>query len=128
MGVQKENDARELRTPRADAQERDRLQIFGGGLPFGVEKATLGKEFSKCGPIAQMTMPSDGEGNSKGIAFITYETEAAVLNALKKDGQEYRSRTIKVNRAGGFSQQNHKVFVKGLPYEPTEAQLKTHFG
>merc|ERR1712151_1111756 len=74
--------------------------VFVGGLPFSTTEEQLKKDFSECGTIVKFNMPLNDEGRPKGIAFITFETEDAVKEALKYDGDEYGGRTLKVNKAG----------------------------
>lgn len=106
---------------------RDLLQVFVGGLPFGVDEAALRTEFSKCGKVSKLNMPVQWDGSSKGIAFISFQTEEEVEAALKYHGQDFRGRTLKVNRGGAFSSGNYKVIAKGLPYSMTEESLNAYF-
>jgi len=99
-------------------------------------------------------LPKNEEGKPKGIAFVTYETQAGVDAALKYDGDEYGGRTLKVNMASdkrdkgkgdkgkgkgkgkgkdgkgkGKEERNDEltVMIKGLSWELTRDKVETDF-
>lgn len=120
-------EAKEHKKSRGGKVPRDHRQVFVGGLPFGTTEDILQKDFSECGNIVKLNMPS------KGIAFITFDTDDGVVAALKFNGTKYGDRTLKVNTAGAFSPETavrpvmYKVKVKGFPDSTTDEILKKDF-
>merc|ERR1712137_917084 len=128
-----------------EGKKGDELTVFVGGIPFSCTEETLKKDFSECGEIEKMNVPMNDEGRPRGIAFITYKTEAGVKEALKYDGEDYGGRRLKVNMAGGKGDKGkgkdkgkdkgkgkgkdneNTVFVRGLPFATTEDLLKKDF-
>jgi heterogeneous nuclear ribonucleoprotein A1/A3 len=83
-------------------QASTQFKVFVGGLPFACSEATLHKDFSECGRIAELTIIKDRDtGKSRGIAFISFEDEAGFLAALKYDGDDYGGRILKVSKSDG---------------------------
>jgi len=82
-----------------DEKPSEEKTVFVGGLPFSTTEEQLKKDFSECGKILKLNMPKNDEGKSKGIAFITFETDEGLTAALKYDGDDYGGRTLKVNKA-----------------------------
>merc|ERR1719223_1883960 len=78
----------------------DELTVFVGGLSFSLDENTVRKDFTDCGEIEALRMPTNEDGKIKGFAFITFKTKAGCEAALKFDGEEYGGRRINVNMAG----------------------------
>mmetsp|Transcript_27620 Transcript_27620/g.79339 ORF Transcript_27620/g.79339 Transcript_27620/m.79339 type:complete len:313 (+) Transcript_27620:100-1038(+) len=137
---------------KIDNEGTQDLVVFVGGLPFSTEEEQLKKDFLECGEIEAMRMPKNDEGQSRGIAFITFKTKEGVEAALKFDGDDYGGRRLKVNMAnskGGEKGKGEKgdkgkgkgkgdkgkgkgndeltVFVRGLSYNLTEETIKKDF-
>jgi len=74
------------------------LTVCIKGLAYSVEQETVRLDFVKFGEIAKMTLPRNEEGESKGIAFITYKTQEGFDAAVKLNETEYHGRTITVNK------------------------------
>jgi len=87
-------------------------------------------------------------GNSRGIGFVTFATEAGLQAALKYDGDDYGGRRLEVRRAeargakggkggkvgkGGKDDRGKgggtefEVFIKGIPADTTEDDLQKLF-
>eukprot|EP00929_Paragymnodinium_shiwhaense_P103458 TRINITY_DN6698_c0_g1_i2.p1 TRINITY_DN6698_c0_g1~~TRINITY_DN6698_c0_g1_i2.p1 ORF type:complete len:707 (-),score=194.25 TRINITY_DN6698_c0_g1_i2:235-2355(-) len=136
----------------ADAVAEEVFKVFVGGLPYACTEDVLQKDFSECGKIQDLVMPKEAEtGRSRGIAFITFETQAGMEAALKYDGSDYGGRAIKVKKdekrkgkgkggkdkdmgkgkakgkKGGKAGSAHSVVIKGLSYEASEDDLRTLF-
>merc|ERR1712232_470280 len=140
---EEEDAEEEVTSPKAkeaDAEEEPELTVFVGGVPFSCSEETLRKDFAECGEIEKLTLPMNEDGRPKGIAFIKYKTKEGVTAALKFDGDEYGGRTLKVNLAGQGSKGKGKgdkgkgkgnneatAFVRGLPFEAKEDELRKLF-
>ena len=77
-------------------------------------------------------MPMNQEGRPRGIASVTFKTDAAVAAALKFDQTDYGGRILHVSVAKVGEGHNDKgkqfeVFVGGLPVETDEASLRKDF-
>jgi len=78
----------------------DELTAFIRGLPFHVDEAAIRKHFAECGDIERMNMPKNLEGNSRGLAFVTFSTAEGFAAAVKLDSTELDGRTMYISRAG----------------------------
>jgi len=126
----------------------DELTVFVGGLSFGLDEATVRKDFTDCGEIEALRMPTNEDGKIKGFAFITFKNKAGCEAALKFNDEEYGGRRINVNMAGDKKKgegkgkdkgkgkdgkekgkQNNEltVFIRGLPFGTDDATLRKDF-
>ena len=74
-------------------------RVFVGGMPFGYTEGMVQEYWEYCGPIESldiMTFPDTGR--FKGIAFITFATEAAYESALGYDGTDCDGQILKVQK------------------------------
>eukprot|EP00929_Paragymnodinium_shiwhaense_P111108 TRINITY_DN7869_c0_g1_i1.p1 TRINITY_DN7869_c0_g1~~TRINITY_DN7869_c0_g1_i1.p1 ORF type:complete len:673 (-),score=274.01 TRINITY_DN7869_c0_g1_i1:475-2493(-) len=88
--------------PKAASQQP--CMVFIGGLPSHVTTQQLKTDFAECGEILEVkhaTWPEDG--SSKGIAFVTFATEAALAKCLEWNGTNYEGKYIRVERKSGNS-------------------------
>merc|ERR1712187_613484 len=67
----------------ANQGKEESLAVFVGGFPFSISEENLRKDFAECGEIAKFVIPKDAEGKRRGIAFVTFKTEAGVEAACK---------------------------------------------
>jgi len=77
-------------------------KVCVGGLPWNCTEGTLKRDFDECGEVTAIKLLMDKHGakmRSRGVAFITFATQAGLAAALKYDGDTYGGRTIKVSRA-----------------------------
>jgi len=96
------------------------FEIFVKGLPFKTKESDLQTDFSECGEIEKLKMPTNEDGKCKGFAWITFTTKEAVEEALKYDGDEYGGCTIGVEKAGQHKLGGQGKGGKGKGKEPTE--------
>lgn len=76
------------------------LRLFVHNLDPSCDDALLRRDFSECGELADVYVPTNpATGSGKGFAFITFRTPAGMEAALEYDGTDYGGRTIKVKRA-----------------------------
>lgn len=78
------------------AKERE---VFVGSIPFDCSEEVLRKDFSECGEIEKMSLLTQTEGRSKGVAFITYANLESVEKALEYNGTKYGKCTLVVRRS-----------------------------
>jgi RNA recognition motif-containing protein len=70
-------------------------------LSFNATEDTLTKHFSKYGTVVNAKVPKRPNGQSKGIAFIEFESHKEAQNALNKEnGKEFDGRALKINFSG----------------------------
>lgn len=129
-------------TPYCQTKD-DSLTVFVGGFPFETTEATLRQDFEECGEVTRFVTPTDAEGKRRGIAYVTFKTQAGVDAACKFDRTDYGGRLLMVNRVGppkkngkgekgdgkgpNAASFDYEVSVRGLPFSTTSAELKTHF-
>lgn len=92
-GQSKDNDSKQ------NAGNRDRnnpLTVCIKCLPYAMDEAVVKKDFAECGEIAKLTLLKDEEGQSRGMAFVTFKTQEGVDAAMKFNETEYGGRTILV--------------------------------
>jgi len=75
-------------------------KIFIGNLSYSVDEEALRTVFEVCGTISDIAIPKDRETKkARGFAFVTFDSEAAVAQALAMNGQEVGGRNISVKEA-----------------------------
>lgn len=78
----------------------ENLKIFIGGLNYQTNESRLEEIFSSFGKIVNLRIVRDHEtGNSRGYAFITYDSVDAVEKARSLDGERLDGRIIGVKIA-----------------------------
>lgn len=84
-----------------DAPEVSPKKIFVGNIPFSTTEEELVNLFSEYGTISEAALIVDRfNGRSKGIAFITFETEEEAKAAIEAmNGFEIEGRELVVNVA-----------------------------
>ncbi|KAL8549731.1 hypothetical protein ACS0TY_008540 [Phlomoides rotata] len=116
------------------------LKIYVGGIPYYSTEDDIRSYFEGCGTITSidcMTFPDSGK--FRGIAIITYKTEAAAKRALALDGsdmgglflkiQPYKSATV--NKLPNFSPSvvdgYNRIYIGNLSWDITEDDLRKLF-
>jgi RNA recognition motif-containing protein len=84
-----------------DAPQANPKKLFVGSIPFSTTEETLVELFSQHGNVVDAALIVDRmSGRSKGIAFITFETEDEAKAAIEAlNGHEIEGRAIIVNVA-----------------------------
>lgn len=99
-------------------------KIYVGNLSYDVDEQSLEEEFARFGNIEKTIIIKDRvTGRSKGFGFIEYATDSSAQSALTMDGQQFRTRALKVSLArereksaktgGGFSQRRRDSHREG---------------
>ena len=103
-----------------DAPQANPKKLFVGSIPFSTTEETLVNLFSEHGNVVDAALIIDRmSGRSKGIAFITFETEeeakAAIeaLNGFEIEGRALvvnvaRPRVPRDNNRGGYGRDNNR--------------------
>jgi polyadenylate-binding protein 2 len=91
-------DNNNLSTP-ADKASVDKLSIYVGQVDYSTTPEELLSHFEPCGQVERVTINCDKfTGRPKGFAYLEFQSEEAVQNALKLDGSSFKGRNLKVTR------------------------------
>lgn len=84
-----------------DAPEANPKKLFVGNIPFNTTEEVIVNLFSEHGNVVDAALIVDRmSGRSKGIAFITFETEEEAKAAIEAlNGHELEERALVVNVA-----------------------------
>eukprot|EP00891_Asterochloris_glomerata_P001917 jgi/Astpho2/1917/fgenesh1_pg.00038_%23_61_t len=85
----------------AEAEAKDFVprRVFVGGMPFHYEEDAIREFWEECGAVEDLDlMRFPDTGRFKGIAFITFATEAGCEAALECNGTTLDEQRIKVER------------------------------
>lgn len=118
-------------------------QVFVEGIPYTAVEADIAKFFHGCGDIEVINAPKwQDSGKLRGYAHVTFTSAGAAKKALERDGRYIGDRFINVARARSTNDNSEAaiavasrprpkgcstLFVKGLPYETDEEQVKASF-
>ncbi|KAL5716909.1 hypothetical protein ACHQM5_010013 [Ranunculus cassubicifolius] len=117
-------------------------KVYVGGIPYYSTEDDIQAFFQGCGTITQMdciTFPDTGK--FKGIAMITFKTEAAAKRALALDGadmgglflkiQPYKASRVPISKSADFAPKiiegYNRVYVGNLSWDITEDDLRKFF-
>ena len=89
------------------------MNIFIGGLSYGITDADLMDLFQEYGEIKSAKVIMDRETNkSKGFGFVEMEDDSAAKNAISElNGAEYDGRTISVSEARPREERPRRSFM-----------------
>lgn len=83
----------------AEKASVDQLSIYVGQVDYSATPEELLSHFEPCGTVERVTINCDKfTGAPKGFAYLEFQTEEAVENAIKLDGSSFKGRTLKVTR------------------------------
>ncbi|KAL1541883.1 protein gar2-like [Salvia divinorum] len=112
-------------------------KVYVGGIPYYSNEDDIGSYFEGCGTITFidcMTFPDTGK--FRGIAFITFKTEAAAKRALALDGSDMGGFFLKIqpfkpgkenklpNFAPSVEEGYNRIYVGNLSWDITKDDLK----
>ncbi|KAL6588005.1 hypothetical protein OROMI_000983 [Orobanche minor] len=115
-------------------------KVYVGGIPYYSTEDDIRSYFEGCGTITGidcMTFPDTGK--FRGIAIITFKTEAAAKRALARDGSDMGGlflkiqafKSSKVNKLSNFSpsvmEGYNRIYVGNLSWDVTEDDLRKLF-
>jgi len=84
----------------AIAASNKEFRIFVRGFPKPSSEESIKEHFEPCGKIRKLVMPKKKDGSPRDIAFISFDSKAAMKEALRLDGQEFREKPLIVTAAG----------------------------
>ncbi|OQR94555.1 hypothetical protein THRCLA_08155 [Thraustotheca clavata] len=125
------------------AKEKTKATVYVEGISYDADESALVSHFSSCGTVKEVRLPRyQDSGKPRGYAHIVFDTDKAAKKALSLDGQYMMKRYLSVRPAETprtleavlSKPKNTKpikgcrtVFVKQLPYEITEDEIKHAF-
>lgn len=95
---------------KKEAGSSDGHSIYVGQVDYSTTPEELLAHFEACGTVERVTIVCDKyTGSPKGFAYLEFQTEASVANAIKLDGSEFKGRNLKVTpkrvNVAGYSYQ-----------------------
>ncbi|NXJ73578.1 NUCL protein, partial [Trogon melanurus] len=136
MGLEvKLEKAKSKETMKENKKERDARTLFVKNLPYRLTEDEMREVFENAQEI-RIVMNKDG--NSKGMAYIEFKTEADANKALEeKQGTEVDGRAMVIDFTGEKSHQEHQkgggeresktLIVNNLSYAASEETLQELF-
>jgi polyadenylate-binding protein len=109
--------------------------IFIKNLDKNIDNKQLYDTFNQFGNILSCKIVKDDKASSKGYGFVHFESEEAALQAIQEvNGMmladrkvfvgRFKNRGDRVRETGEKNKQYTNVFIKNLPEDYTEEQLK----
>ncbi|OEL15533.1 hypothetical protein BAE44_0023447 [Dichanthelium oligosanthes] len=119
----------------AEHREESIKKVYVGGIPYYSSEDDIRSFFEGCGSITAidcMTFPESGK--FRGIAILTFKTDAAAQRALAMDGadmggfylkiQPYKHNREKEDFAPKLIEGYNRIYVGNLPWDITEGDFK----
>jgi len=73
--------------------------LYVGNISFETNAEALIKHFSQFGKVYDCYIPTFPEGNPRGFAFVTLDSEVADRAVEASDGMEYGGRSMAVSKS-----------------------------
>uniref|UniRef100_A0A6G1RYR8 Nucleolin n=1 Tax=Hypotaenidia okinawae TaxID=2861861 RepID=A0A6G1RYR8_9GRUI len=139
MGLEiKLEKAKSRETMKENKKERDARTLFVKNLPYRLTEEEMREVFENA---LEIRVVMNKDGNSKGMAYIEFKTEADANKALEeKQGTEIDGRAMVIDFTGEKSHQDHQkggggggekesktLIVNNLSYAATEETLQELF-
>uniref|UniRef100_A0A8C5X7F6 Nucleolin n=1 Tax=Malurus cyaneus samueli TaxID=2593467 RepID=A0A8C5X7F6_9PASS len=133
MGLEiKLEKAKSKETMKENKKERDARTLFLKNLPYRSTEDEIREVFENA---VEVRIVMNKDGNSKGMAYVEFKTEAEANKALEeKQGTEIEGRALVIDFTGEKSQQEHQkggesktLIVNNLSYAATEETLQEVF-
>ncbi|KAM6389234.1 nucleolin [Pluvialis apricaria] len=136
MGVEvKLEKAKSKETMKENKKERNARTLFVKNLPYRLTEEEMRDVFENA---VEIRIVMNKEGNSKGMAYIEFKTEAEANKALEeKQGTEIDGRAMVIDFTGEKSHQDHQkgggekesktLIVNNLSYAASEETLQELF-
>ncbi|XVF75384.1 hypothetical protein PTKIN_Ptkin13bG0184000 [Pterospermum kingtungense] len=125
---------------KSQLREDVATKVYVGGIPYRYTEDDIRYYFEGCGTIIDVDcMKFPDTGKFRGIAIISFETEAAAKEALALDRAEMGGmqltiqpyKSTRANRAIGFAPKMvegyNRIYVGNLSWDITEDDLKKLF-
>ncbi|KAK1196401.1 NUCL protein, partial [Pygoscelis papua] len=136
MGLEiKLEKAKSKETIKENKKERDARTLFVKNLPYRLTEDEMREVFENA---QEIRIVMNKEGNSKGMAYVEFKTEAEANKALEeKQGTEIDGRAMVIDFTGEKSHQEHQkgggeresktLIVNNLSYAASEETLQELF-
>ncbi|NXS73786.1 NUCL protein, partial [Pandion haliaetus] len=136
MGLEiKLEKAKSKETMKENKKERDARTLFVKNLPYRLTEDEMREVFENA---LEIRIVMNKEGNSKGMAYVEFKTEAEANKALEeKQGTEIDGRAMVIDFTGEKSHQEHQkgggeresktLIVNNLSYAASEETLQELF-
>ncbi|GMI87088.1 phragmoplastin interacting protein 1 [Hibiscus trionum] len=126
----------------AESQVREDVatKVYVGGIPYRYTEDDIRYYFESCGTITDIDcMKFPDTGKFRGIAIVSFETEAAAKEALALDRAEMGGmqltiqpyKSTRANKVTGFAPKMvegyNRIYVGNLSWDITEDDLKKFF-
>ncbi|XP_047329111.1 phragmoplastin interacting protein 1 [Impatiens glandulifera] len=116
-------------------------KVYAGGIPYYSTEDDIRSFFESCGTITELDcMVFPESGKFRGIAILTFKTEAAAKRALALDGSDMGGLFLKISpfkstnkvkktfdSAPKAVEGYNRIYAGNLSWEITEDDLKKHF-
>ena len=90
--------------------KQDGFSVYVGQVEYSAKPEELLAHFQPCGVVERVTIVCDKmTGHSKGYAYIEFQTEESMHNAVKLNGSTFKDRELKVVR----KRVNEPAFQRG---------------
>ncbi|NXK11483.1 NUCL protein, partial [Herpetotheres cachinnans] len=127
--------AKSKETMKENKKERDARTLFVKNLPYRLTEDEMREVFENA---LEIRIVMNKEGNSKGVAYVEFKTEAEANKALEeKQGTEIDGRAMVIDFTGEKSHQEHQkgggeresktLIVNNLSYAASEETLQELF-
>ncbi|KAJ6804491.1 putative 33 kDa ribonucleoprotein, chloroplastic [Iris pallida] len=111
-----EEEGEEVKKRNSYENSYEPKKVVVSGMPYSTTEEEIRELFEGVGPIHQLQLSRfPDSGNFSGLAFITFQTEAAVKSSLKLDGKKMGNRFMRVERCRGDPQRKRKAEFLGEP-------------
>ena len=95
---------------QTDKTKQDGFSVYVGQVEYSAKPEELLAHFQPCGVVERVTIVCDKmTGHSKGYAYIEFQTEESMHNAVKLNGSTFKDRELKVMR----KRVNEPAFQRG---------------
>eukprot|EP00612_Vaucheria_litorea_P004556 CAMPEP_0171461838 /NCGR_PEP_ID=MMETSP0945-20130129/6122_1 /TAXON_ID=109269 /ORGANISM="Vaucheria litorea, Strain CCMP2940" /LENGTH=256 /DNA_ID=CAMNT_0011988257 /DNA_START=42 /DNA_END=810 /DNA_ORIENTATION=- len=125
------------------AVEGDDHTVYAQGFPFVSTDENVRKFFEKFGTIKELNAPKFHDSNRLlGYAVVTFEKAESASKAIEQNGCSFEGRYLEIEKSKKITTFFEKqtlfskklpnsecktIFVKNLPYDVTEQDLKSAF-
>ncbi|KAF8397539.1 hypothetical protein HHK36_016457 [Tetracentron sinense] len=116
------------------------MKVYVGGIPYYSTEDDIWSFFEGCGTITEIDcMKFPESGKFRGIAMISFKTEAAAKRALAMDGADMGGfflkiqpyKTTRVHKSSDFAPETvegyNRIYIGNLSWDITEDELKKLF-
>ena len=119
------------------AKGNESKTVFVSNLDFETDIEAVKSVFVGCGTVKQASLVRNFKGKSRGFAFVVFDEEISVKEAIKKDRTLIGIRPMYVSEYNtekkghefrySDSKEKDKLFVRNLPVSMTENEIREKF-